>query len=1017
MAEFRRFRCWDPLIAADTISTEAVSPSPAVFFATHAPLRIRRSVGAGGLSESASVVDEATVLRDFLQRRPANGVLLMPVIGESGTGKSHLVRWAHAKIPATDRHHVIYLPKTRTSLKAVIQALLTGVSSGPLAQLAIDVDRLSAEVDQAGLEQRLLNQMQEALAAAEPSTSPVRALAGPKGLAVLLLDPHVREHLLSPHRLIPRLAAHLLADRRGGDGDRPLTFTVDDLPLDIADVKAASALAQKMLGMLHSRPEWQTHAVELLNRHLDVAVMNATNLGVGRLQRALIDIRRELAAQGKEILLLIEDFALIQGVQRDLLDAVIEAGVRDGQTVLAPIRTLMAVTTGYYQRLVDTVLTRAKAATPYVYDLDVQFDPSDTGFSAIESFVGRYLNAARLGREELDRLQIRSADEVPNACEDCLMRAQCHPGFGISAEGFGLYPFNRPALRHAIDARAPSDKLHVFNPRVIVGEVVRNVLVEHGQSLVDGTFPDARFRQEYPLEQLPHGRLTSAVRNAVDSADATDAERRTTFLEFWGDTPAQLTDLSPVLHDAFGLDLLHLDPETESGPSPRAQPTLVPPATTRPGATAASDLPPSVRRLIDDVEQWGSRGQRLGQRTAGELRNILSEAVLRRFLWNQPLMAEPSADVLKRAWLRQQRSTIVSIEGAEGENAPGTDQAPIKFKRYPANAVFFQGLLEARAGKVAGNAEHLRRLAGLADRHRVDLVRRVQLVQATTDDRLVEALRASVIGASLAGKAWPGMTEADLLDVALDDGQTWARTDAASRVPGWLQTWERHRTARPALVATIRAGAGISRGTGSIRMIDAARILPLLHAATENWTWPPPPGDLPDVVKKAVGGFSDWETLVDRQIAALDAWRGHVRSLLPQHTRGPATAKAVAAALDAAIPVALAPSSDGDQFRQRVDAAEKLDWRCVEQLERDLERARAGDQPDAKQRQARIQVAVRDRGADMADLLAFLEASDRWLTDALARARLRTNSVAGGVSDRIRDLLRQWQALAGEEVG
>ncbi len=1014
MAEFRRFRCWNPLVASDTISTEAVSPSPAVFFATHAPLRIRRSAGAGRPSESASVVDEATVLRDFLQRRPANGVLLMPVIGESGTGKSHLVRWVHAKIPATDRRHVIYLPKTRTSLKAVVRALLAGVSSGPLAQLTVDVDRLSTEVDQAGLEQRLLNQMQEALAAAEPSASPVRALVGPKGLAVLLLDPHVREHLLRPHRLIPRLAAHLLADRRDGDSERPLTFTIDDLPLDIADVKAASALAQKMLGMLHSRPEWQVSAVELLNRHLDVAVMNATNLGVGRLQRALIDIRRELAAQGKEIVLLIEDFALIQGVQRDLLDAVIEAGVRDGEAVLAPIRTLMAVTTGYYQRLVDTVLTRAKAATPYVYDLDVQFDPSNAGFAEIESFVGRYLNAARLGREELDRLQIRSADKVPNACEDCAMHAQCHPGFGTSTEGFGLYPFNRPALRRVIDARAPAGKLHVFNPRVIIGEVVRNILVEHSQSLIDGTFPDARFRQEYPLDQFTdRRRLTSAVRNAVDSADATDAERRATFLEFWGGAPAQLTDLDPVLHGAFGLDLLNLDPATE--PVARGQPT--PAAPPQSGALTASDLPPSVRRLIDDVEQWGSRGQRLGQRTAGELRNIISEAVLRRYLWNQPLMAEPSADVLKRAWLRQQRSTIVSIEGAEGENALGTDQAPIKFKRLPANAVFFQGLLEARAGKVAGNAEPLRRLATLADRYRADLVRRVQHAQATTDDHLVEALRASVIGASLAGKAWPGMAEADLLDAALDDGQSWARADAANCVPGWLQTWERHRTARPALVATIRAGAGISRGTGSIRMIDAARILPLLRTATENWTWSTPSGDLPDVVKKAVGGFSDWETLVDRQLAALDTWRGRVRPLLPQNARGPATAKAVAAALDTAIPVALAPSSDGEQFRQWVDAAEKLDWRCVERLERDLERARAGDQSDAKRCQVRIYVAVRDRGADMTNLLAFLEASDRWLTDAIARASMRTNSIADGVSNRMRDLVRQWRALGCEEVG
>ena len=171
----------------------------------------------------------------------------------------------------------------------------------------------------------------------------------------------------------------MLADRREGDPDRPLTFTTDDLPLDILDVKKASEVAQKRLMLLKSRPELQDAAVAMLNEQLPVAVTNAANIGTGRLQNALLDIRREFARQGKEIVLLIEDFALIQGIQRDLLDAIIEVGEREGRTVLAPVRTLMAVTTGYYGRLADTVLTRAKAATPYVYDLDVQFDPSDEG--------------------------------------------------------------------------------------------------------------------------------------------------------------------------------------------------------------------------------------------------------------------------------------------------------------------------------------------------------------------------------------------------------------------------------------------------------------------------------------------------------------------------------------------------------------------------------------------------------------------------------------------------------------
>ena len=62
----------------------------------------------------------------------------------------------------------------------------------------------------------------------------------------------------------------------------------------------------------------------------------------------------------------------------------------------------MAVTTGYYESLPDTVRTRVQAATGYVYDLDAQFDPQ-ARMGEISSLVGRYLNAARLGRERVEK--------------------------------------------------------------------------------------------------------------------------------------------------------------------------------------------------------------------------------------------------------------------------------------------------------------------------------------------------------------------------------------------------------------------------------------------------------------------------------------------------------------------------------------------------------------------------------------------------------------------------------------
>ena len=52
MPDFSRYRCWETAVAAATLTTEAVSPSPAVFFATHAPLQIYRSPANGRRPET-----------------------------------------------------------------------------------------------------------------------------------------------------------------------------------------------------------------------------------------------------------------------------------------------------------------------------------------------------------------------------------------------------------------------------------------------------------------------------------------------------------------------------------------------------------------------------------------------------------------------------------------------------------------------------------------------------------------------------------------------------------------------------------------------------------------------------------------------------------------------------------------------------------------------------------------------------------------------------------------------------
>lgn len=1017
MDEFQQYLCWSPTVAGATINTEAVSPAPAVFFATHAPLRIRRRHPEGRADVRSVEVTEEEVRRDFLERAAPNGVLLMPVVGESGAGKSHLVRWIHEKTPPTASRAVIYLPKTSTSLRAVVRAFLDqpDVESPELAQLRADVDRMSSELDQSSLERRLINELSEAVAVAEPKPGAARILAGPDRLAALLLDPHIRDHLLREGKLIPRLAASLLSDKDERDIERPTSFTVDDLPLDIADVKKASDKAIRLLMQITSKPELQTAAVEILTEQLPTAVTAAWNIGGGRLQDAMLEIRRQYARQGKEIILLIEDFAVIQGVQRDLLDALIEVGEREGRTVLAPVRTLMAVTSGYLARVAETVLTRAKAATPYVYDLDVAFDTSERGRAEVKAFVGRYLNAARVGYQALKEAGVEAGAAVPNKCDDpCPFKETCHATFGVSTEGHGLYPFNWSALRRTIRARPAHDNPDSFNPRAVIGEVIRPVLIEHAESLRDATFPDERFRENFPTPPSETF-LLGLVKQEIEERDPAGALRRETFLEFWGDAPADLIDLDPTLHTAFGINRLGIDER----PLPRRTepPARIPSVPARrsdaqPAADATADdgLTPGVRKMLVDIENWQGRGAQLPQQTARTIREIIRQAVISRSLWNEPIMAEPQTPDRNAGW--PARPTVVSIEGAEGEGGGSAGAtAPIRFLRRPASAALFRQLVLANAGAVAGNAAALRRLHRLAEQQQTRMQQAVARTRGFSDDEVVLGMRASLLGAVLAGRARPDMTEQALLDVVFDDGASWLRPPNEGRLPAWLALWDGHRSARPELVNRLRESVGYRRGTrGAILLIDATRAVPLLRRATREWTWNKPE-KLPPWAEKAVAGYTKFADIVQSQVTSLGDQLTQIRAALPAGTGGKETVAAIEQALDAALGEGLGPD-DLTGFRAILAEAKQCDWREIDQLDRDLTKIHSAPTPEEAYH-ATVVAAARNDGRDLVIILRFLSGSDAWLDQQLKAAKQRDGGAGAAAASRVHDLVERWRALDG----
>src|SRR5262249_5760402 len=155
--------------------------------------------------------------------------------------------------------------------------------------------------------------------------------------------------------------------------------------IDRRELGRAEASALNQL----DREERRIVAAGILNLALDDAKQRLLRLDptVSDLFDA---VRRNLLTEGKELILLFEDFAVLSGLQKQILQVIIKEAIRDGRQVLCTMRTALAYTKGYMQ---ETVLSRANTK----YELPDEPGTAQEILDRIKRLVGAYLNAARLG--------------------------------------------------------------------------------------------------------------------------------------------------------------------------------------------------------------------------------------------------------------------------------------------------------------------------------------------------------------------------------------------------------------------------------------------------------------------------------------------------------------------------------------------------------------------------------------------------------------------------------------------
>ncbi|MFG1757039.1 protein DpdH [Micromonospora echinofusca] len=1038
---FSGYVCWNRPNVAETINTEAVHADAAVFLATHRPLAVVRQ--AWGSAVPGEQVDEQAVLADFINRPPTGGVVLMPIMGESGTGKSHLVRWVGQQLHDTPTRRVIYLRKTETNLSSVIRTLLSDLEGQRFQEIRDQVSRSLGQYDEQALPHELLDRLALVLQFADSTRNAIdssaaryrKALGNERALPTLLRDYGYRRHLLAPDSVLTRFAEELLHGRRGGEAERRTAFEPQDLlpEVDPGEIGPIAATMYKQL--LGSQP-LREEAAKLLSENLDRAVLRLTDLEGGRLTEAMIEIRREFQRRGQEIILLIEDFALIQGIQRDLLEAITEAGVREGQQELATIRTLMAVTKGYFfEQLPETARTRAEASVPYMYQLDVPMrEKAAIGVDdqKIVDFVARYLNAARVGRSGIVRAHaavqdefVASSDWVPSKCSNCRFRNQCHEAFGASSEGFGLYPFNKPAIVRAV--RVSSDRdTDTFNPRMVLSRVVRHVLDNYDSAIREGEFPPRTFRRDFPRKRLVRV-LGPEAAARLQAADPETYERRLDLLEFWGESVAGVPQLALGVHEAFRLPQLR----NVEVPEPQPQRSTVPTSaekftTTRPLSSVppqvATGLMPKARlqTRLSAIDDWDGRDALLAQDYARELRTWLRDAVVARVPWNELGLPTPN-DAIRRAVLGD-KGPGVYIERAFGDKGePPRGKAIIVLKKGPATATMFKAIFQREEyghWNFAGGPEQQRLLSRRLDEWAEAMVEAARdYFRFHQTETIRAAVATSLIGARVLDlKGSRGRSRDDLLAAVLDPGPqpgAATHTDGDVRVGEWTKLAAKHLEDRAGVVDRLSQAIGAAQGSGAPQLVDATVLLPAVESIVADPGLKADPRALPDWIGPAYGRLQrDFRPAVHAQ------WV-HLCMLVAEYRRltGGEKSEVLLEELDkalAALP-AVAPGAGGrtaEEWLNELRQARTLPWERWESLVKEFDESEIEFEPaSGRENERRSRLVAKDRGNRFGLVLQFLKQCERWLDDGLRKADYQRKAQPADAYPELRHVLAEIDAL------
>ena len=519
----------------DVIRPDVMHNSKGDFLATHVPMK--KLYVTEHLTDHAEVPEqdkkhpktEEEVYEQFMGEKEEDQFVL--VIGDSGAGKSHLLRWIDSVLEIRKSESEIVLPIRRAdnTLKGTIRQLieLPEVRELPNRELYKKLASAAATVQERELKETIYYQFVIQITnddgkAGDEEGERKLSNVDRKHLIALLQNSLFKTRLMDDDGPIDRIYGKFAENKTSDVNDKVPEFVPEDFEIDAefrnqlylgADDKARK-IADKLLG----KPEFVDSVKGYMNLFVDKVIQRCAGLEPGDLANVIEEIRQELFKQGKTLTILIEDITAASGVDDSLLDALLTDKIEYPDKNMCRLNAVVGSTDGYYREKFRSN-TKGRIHN-FVYVPDDLFSGNRNG---LIEFFAKYLNTISLSAEDIRNwVEVGKADLSTHPIHtDTIGKGWGEYNYG--GKTINMFPFTQNAILFLYDKQDLAKR----NPRALMREIIEPYIKDAMDHL-----------EEFPLRRPSFQASNTELQNAIYNNrlfDDTIKIRLYFFMYIWGD--------------------------------------------------------------------------------------------------------------------------------------------------------------------------------------------------------------------------------------------------------------------------------------------------------------------------------------------------------------------------------------------------------------------------------------------------------------------------------------------------